>query len=152
MKTAPPELKSQLANLNHAQKTYQAQQLLFETDQGLLAFRDAVQLVLLLDCNQDRPLPKVDERTGEQPPMLYGPQTSGRLEDSKRKALLALLATTDAERARKLANALFTAYYPPARNLTKSNILNKRLAAYQYDGRSRDFQRSHIKGRGQTGL
>ena len=64
MKTAPPELKSQLANLNHAQKTYQAQQLLFETDQGLLAFRDAVQLVLLLDCNQDRPLPKVDEKTG----------------------------------------------------------------------------------------
>ena len=41
--------------------------------------------------------------------MLYGPQTSGRLEDSKRKALLALLATTDQERARKLANA----YLPP---------------------------------------
>ena len=152
MKTAPPALKAELANLNHAQKTYQAQQLLFESENGLLAFRDAVQLVLLLDCNQDRPLPKVDEKTGEQPPMLYGPQTSGRLEDSKRKALLALLATTDQERARKLANALFTAYYPPARNLTKSNILNKRLAAYQYDGRSRDFQRSHIKGRGQTGL
>ena len=32
---------------------------------------------------------------------------------------------------------IFTAYYPPARNLTKSNILNKRLAAYQYDDRSR---------------
>jgi len=26
------------------------------------------------------------------------------------------------------------------------------LAAYQYDGVKRDFQRSHIKGRGQTGL
>ena len=42
MKTAPPELKSELANLNHAQKTYQAQQLLFESENGLLAFRDAV--------------------------------------------------------------------------------------------------------------
>lgn len=147
--TAPPPLKAELANLNHAQKTYQAQQLLFEESDGLLSFRDAVQLVLLLDCNADRPLPKPDE-AGVIPPMLYGPQTSGRLEDAKRKALLALLATADKERACKLANALFTAYYPPARNLTKSNILNKRLAAYQFDGVRRDFQRQRIGGRGQA--
>ena len=40
MKTTPGE--GELANLNHAQR-HQAQQLLFESENGLLAFRDAVQ-------------------------------------------------------------------------------------------------------------
>mmetsp|Transcript_36502 Transcript_36502/g.112937 ORF Transcript_36502/g.112937 Transcript_36502/m.112937 type:complete len:557 (-) Transcript_36502:69-1739(-) len=129
--------KLALANLNHAQKTYRAQQLLFERLGDKLAFRDEVQLVLLLDCNEDRPLPLLDPRTGVRPPMLYGPQTSGRLPDLKRRALLGLLATDDPDKARKLATALFTVYYPEAKNLTKSTPLNKRLASYQLTGARR---------------
>lgn len=93
--------------------------------------------MLLLDCNEDRPLPLLDPRTGVRPPMLYGPQTSGRLPDLKRRALLGLLATDDPDKARKLATALFTVYYPEAKNLTKSTPLNKRLASYQLTGARR---------------
>ena len=100
----------------------------------------------MIDCNEDRPLPRPSPSTGVRPPMLYGPETSGRLPELKRRALLQLLAQEDPEKASKLATALFTVYYADAHNLTKSNLLNKRLAAYQLTGRSRHHGRHRHKG------
>mmetsp|Transcript_11655 Transcript_11655/g.34703 ORF Transcript_11655/g.34703 Transcript_11655/m.34703 type:complete len:550 (+) Transcript_11655:221-1870(+) len=130
LKDYAPADRAALANLNHARKAYAAQQLLFERAGVKLRFRDEVQLVLLLDCNEDRPLPKPDA-SGERPPMLYGPETSGRLADEKRRALLSLLAVGDPEKATKMARQLFSTMYADAKNLTRSKPLNKRLAAYQ---------------------
>ena len=135
------------ANLNHAQKTYKAQQLLFALDEtGVPAFREEVQLVLQLDCNEDRPLPDVHPVSGERPVSHYGPQTSGRLPDFKRKALMNILSAKEPERAFKMAQDLFTKHYPVGKNATKNKLLNKHLEKFQAKA-SRD-QHKKWRGRG----
>ena len=77
---------------------------------GRLAFREEVRLVLSLDCNEDRPY-----KAASQP---YGPETSGRLDEAKRKLLFQFLADADGAHAQALAAKLFTEFYPPGKNAT----------------------------------
>ena len=156
---APPRDRLQYANMNHAQKAYRAMQLLYKRDGDTLVFRDEVQVVTHVDCYGDRPLAPVNETTGERAIReTYGPATSGRLHDQKRKRLLQLLAVdaSNKDLLRKLNYDYFTMYF--ARNSTKSGLVNKKLAQFttlppelaakQKAKEARDKRKGKHRGRG----
>mmetsp|Transcript_22831 Transcript_22831/g.81501 ORF Transcript_22831/g.81501 Transcript_22831/m.81501 type:complete len:300 (+) Transcript_22831:109-1008(+) len=101
--------RAEFNNLNHAAGVYRANALLFTGAQP--RFRDEARRVLELDCAGDRP---------GAASAAYTRETSGRLEDAKRRQLLRLLAVDDEAVSKKLFAGFFQKFYaqspPTAQN------------------------------------